>query len=102
MAVSLQVLYPALPDTTFDHDYYRSTHMPLVQEHLGKHLLAVQASRGLASGPETPPDFYAVATMVFDSLDTLETAMAEAGPVLADIPNYTNTRPQMLIGETLD
>lgn len=101
MAVSLQVLYPATPETTFDHDYYQVTHMPLVQKHLGPHLIAVQASRGLASGPQTPPAYHAIATLLFDNLDTLETAMAAAEPVLADIPKFTDARPQMLIGEVI-
>ncbi|WP_269583115.1 EthD family reductase [Roseibium sp. Sym1] len=101
MAITLQVLYPITPDTTFDHDYYKSTHMPLVSEHMGPFLLMVQASRGLAGGPDAPPDYYAIATMVFESQEKLSLALEAAGPVLADIPNYTNTRPQMLVGEVI-
>ncbi|WP_422375494.1 EthD family reductase [Roseibium sp.] len=101
MAVSLQVLYPILPDTTFDHDYYSATHMPLVNEHMGPFLLMVQASKGVAGGPDTPPDFYAIATMVFENQEKLSLAMQAAGPVLEDIPNYTNTKPQILIGEVI-
>ena len=28
-------------------------------------------------------------------------AMSKAGPVLADLPNFTNVKPQMLIGEVI-
>lgn len=102
MAVTLQVLYPIKPDTHFDQEYYASTHLPLVRQHLGPFLVSAQASKGLAGGPDTPPEFYAIATMLFANPQKLEAAMEIAGPVLADIPNYTNTQPQILIGEVLD
>ena len=101
MTVSLQVLYPIQPETNFDHAYYASTHMALVKQHLGPYLLSATASRGLAGGPDAPPDFYVIATMVFESRAKLDEALAAAGPVLADIPNYTNSQPQMLIGQVL-
>ena len=101
MAVSLQVLYPIKPDTTFDHDYYASKHMKLVAEHFGPYLVSAQAAKGVAGGPGAPPDFYAIATLVFESQDKMQAALAAGGPVLADIPNYTNTKPQMLIGEVI-
>lgn len=101
MAVSMQVLYPVADGTTFDFDYYGSTHMALVQEHFGAHMQSAQASKGLAGGPDTPPPYHAIATLVFDSQDDLNAAMANAGPVLGDIPNFTNVQPQVLIGEVL-
>ncbi|MES0879635.1 EthD family reductase [Roseibium sp. SCP14] len=102
MSISLQVLYPIKPDTTFDQDYYKGTHMKLVRDHLGAFMVSAQASKGLAGGPDAPPAFYAIATMTFENQEKFDQAMAAAGPVLADIPNYTNTKPQMLIGEVLD
>jgi uncharacterized protein (TIGR02118 family) len=101
MAFSLQVLYPVRPDTTFDYGYYAEKHMALVAEHMGPHASQVQATKGMAGGPDAPPEFYAVATMVFETKGQLEAALAAAGPVTADIPNYTNTRPQLLIGEVI-
>ncbi|QDG78462.1 EthD family reductase [Labrenzia sp. PHM005] len=101
MAVSLQVLYPVGPETRFDYDYYAKTHMALVAEHMGPHAVSVQAVKGLAGGPDTPPEFYAVATMIFENQEKLQAASAAAGPVTADIPNYTNTKPQLLIGEVI-
>ncbi|MGS4884734.1 EthD family reductase [Roseibium sp. MB-4] len=101
MAFSLQVLYPIRPDTTFDFAYYAEKHMALVAEHMGPHASQVQATKGMAGGPDAPPEFYAIATMVFETKGQLEAALAAAGPVTADIPNYTNTRPQLLIGEVI-
>ena len=101
MAATLQVIYTIGDDTHFDDDYYGNTHMSLVAEHMGAHLQSASASKGLAGGPDTPPSIYAIATITFADMDTLNTAMAAAGPVVADIPNFTNTQPTMLIGETL-
>lgn len=101
MAVSLQVLYPVAPGTSFDYDYYAETHMALVAKHMAPFAVSVQAVKGLAGGPDAPPEFYAVATMLFESQEKLQAAMAGAGPVTADIPNYTNTKPQLLVGEVI-
>lgn len=101
MSVSLQVLYPVSDDTQFDHDYYAATHIPLAGRHFGEHIDSISVSKGLAGGPDVPAGFYAVATMIFASMDNLQAALEVAGPVLADIPNFTNTEPKMLIGEVI-
>lgn len=99
MALSLQVAYPTTESTHFDMDYYLGTHMPLVGTHMGAHIEQTVVTKGLSGGPETPPPFYAIATMVFADKAAMDAAMAAARPVLADIPNFTDTTPQMLVGE---
>lgn len=99
MTLSLQVLYPTDNNTTFDHDYYASKHMPIVGEHMGAHIEQTLVVKGLAGGPDTPPGFHAVATMTFADQSALDAALAAAGPALADIPNFYSGQPQMLIGE---
>ena len=107
MSVALQVLYPISEGSSFDFDYYSETHFPLVGEHMGPHIDAVSASKGLAGGPDVPPAFHAVETLTFRDMGALQSALAVLGPVLglgpelADIPNFTNSAPQMLIGEVL-
>ena len=101
MSVTLHVLYPTEGGTTFDQAYYAGTHMPLVGEYFGPHMLSASASKGLAGGPDVPPGYHAIAVMVFEDQSKLDAALAVAGPVLADIPNYYNGAPQMLIGETV-
>jgi uncharacterized protein (TIGR02118 family) len=101
MSITLTVMYPAAGGTTFDHDYYAGTHMPLVGQHFGPHMVSAVASKGLAGGPDTPPGFHALATMTFDDMAKLDAAMAAGGPVLTDIPNYFSGEPMMLIGETI-
>lgn len=102
MPMTLQVLYPVGDDSTFDHGYYQTTHMGLVAQHMGAHVQNQVVTKGLAGGPDTPPGFHAVATFVFADQAALDATMAGAGPVLADLPNFTNVTPHMLIGQTYD
>jgi uncharacterized protein (TIGR02118 family) len=101
MSISLQVLYPVTEDTYFDYDYYLATHMPLVSTHMGPHVSQTLVTKGRAGGPDTPAGFYAIATLVFADQVAMDAAMANAGTVLEDIANFTDTAPQMLIGEVL-
>jgi len=101
MAVSLQVIYPITADTSFDYDYYLSTHMSVVGQHMGPHIERTIVTKGLAGGPDTPPGHYAIATILFSDQGAFDAAMAASGPVMADIPNFTNSQPQILIGEVV-
>ncbi|MFW8635777.1 EthD family reductase [Cribrihabitans pelagius] len=98
MTVSLQVFYPALPDSRFDHAYYAQTHMELVGRHMGQYLERAIAVRGLSGGPETPAPYHAVATLLFATQEDMKAAMKASGPVMADIANFTDVEPQILIG----
>jgi uncharacterized protein (TIGR02118 family) len=102
MTLSLQVVYPVDGGTRFDMDYYLGTHMALVSEHMGPNIEQTLVTRGVSGGaPDTSPPFHAVATMTFASQAAMDAAMAAAAPVLADIPNFTDTTPQMLVGEVV-
>ncbi len=101
MALTLQVIYPITDETTFDYDYYTGTHLPLVGQHMGEHIESTLVTKGLAGGPDAPPESYAVATIKFAGKGAMDAAMAASGPVVADIPNFTNTKPQILIGEVI-
>ncbi|MCR9149465.1 MAG: EthD family reductase [Rhodobacteraceae bacterium] len=102
MAMTLQVIYPIAEGTRFDYDYYLETHLPLVSEHMGAHLQGATASRGVAGGaPDSPAPNYVIATLRFADEAALTAALAVAGPVIADIPNFTDTVPQMTVGEVI-
>lgn len=100
MAITLQVLYPISDESTFDDTYYAKTHLDLVDKHMGAHIDSSIITKGIAGGPDTPPGFHAIATFVFADQSALDAALGAAGPVLADIPEFTNVQPQMLIGQT--
>lgn len=101
MPVSLQVIYPVADGTTFDFDYYSTTHMQLVGEHMGPHIKSTVVTKGLAGGPDVPAGFHAIATIVFADQDAMNAAMKASAPVMADIPNFTNIQPSVLIGEVI-
>lgn len=101
MPVSLQVIYPVSEDSTFDHAYYAATHMALAGEHMGPHMETSLVTKGLAAGPGVPAPFHAIATFTFADKDAMKAAMKASGPVMADIANFTNVEPQVLIGETI-
>ncbi|MGR3760454.1 EthD family reductase [Roseobacteraceae bacterium NS-SX3] len=102
MTVSVQVLYPASEGATFDYDYYVKTHLPLLEEQWGDLMETVEASKGLAGGPDIPPAYLLIATITFPDMDALQTAMGEkGGPIIDDVANFTSVRPQVLVGEVL-
>ncbi|SFQ17908.1 EthD family reductase [Tranquillimonas alkanivorans] len=97
MPVSLQVIYPASAGSRFDHEYYAGTHLPMVSSHLGSHLSSVLVTKGASSAPT----YHAIATMVFEDQDALDAAMEAAQPVLEDIPNFTDVKAEILLGEVI-
>jgi uncharacterized protein (TIGR02118 family) len=99
--VRLSVFYPSGAGNTFDMAYYCTKHIPLAQKLLGAALRGVSVEEGIAGGAVgTPPPFVAAGHLSFESLD----AFAKAFPpildqLVADIPNYTNTKPTIQISE---
>ncbi len=99
MAIAVNVLYPVSEGSRFDTAYYGQSHMKLVAEHWGKYFQSCLGTRGDAGGPDTPPKYHATATIVFPDQSALDAAMQNGAEVMADIPNFTNVTPEMLIGE---
>jgi uncharacterized protein (TIGR02118 family) len=85
--IRLSVLYPTTEGATFDHDYYRNQHVPLVMKTWG--LETAEIDRGV-EGP-----YVAAVHFRFESQEALAAARAAEGTraVLADIPNYTTITP---------
>ncbi|MCW3006656.1 MAG: ethyl tert-butyl ether degradation protein EthD [Solirubrobacterales bacterium] len=99
--IRVSVMYPSGDGSTFDHDYYRERHMPLVAELMGDALKGTAIDRGLAGGaPGEPPTYVTVGHMTFDAVEDFQAGMAEHGEqILGDIPNYTNITPVLQINE---
>ena len=98
MTMTLQVAYPATEGTRFDYDYYFGTHMKMVEDHMGAHIAEAFATRGVSGPPGQPAPFHAIATMKFADQAALNEALGASGPVMADIPNFTNSEPQVMVG----
>ena len=98
MAVRLSVLYPKTEGATFDHDYYRDSHVPLACRTWGLDASAAEIDRGL-NGP-----YEAGVHFRFESVDAVTAAMSAAGTadVINDIPNYTSITPVQQLSEIVE
>lgn len=91
--IRLSVYYPKTDGATFDHDYYRDSHIPLCLSTWG--LESAEIDKGV-NGPHV-----AAVHFKFDSLDAMNAAMAAegTGEIMADVANYTTIAPAMQISE---
>jgi uncharacterized protein (TIGR02118 family) len=99
--IKVGVFYPAGSGKTFDMDYYCKKHIPMVQQKVGAACKRVEIDEGIAGGaPGAPATYVAMAHLYFDSVDAFQKAFSpHAGPIMADIPNYTNIQPIIQISE---
>jgi uncharacterized protein (TIGR02118 family) len=98
--IKVSILYPNSPDATFDMAYYTSKHLTLVQRKVPA-CKGVAAERGLGGAePGSKPAYVALGHLLFDSLEAFHTGFGpHAAEIIADVPNYTNTRPIIQISE---
>ena len=91
--IRLSVLYPKTDGATFDHDYYRDSHVPLALKKWG--LDAADIDKGI-DGP-----YEAAVHFTFESMHAMGAALGSEGTaeVQADVPNYTTITPVMQISE---
>jgi uncharacterized protein (TIGR02118 family) len=94
--IKLSVSYPSGDGTTFDHDYYAGTHVPLCNSTFSP--AKTEIDKGIDGPNVAGVHFY------FDSMDALQGAMAnpKVADVMADVANYTNIAPVMQISEVVD
>ena len=92
--IRYSVFYPVTEGATFDHDYYRDKHIPLVVKTWSP--LEAKVDRGI-DGP-----YVAAAHMLFADRAAFDAAMAlqETADVRADIANYTTISAVRQISET--
>jgi len=94
--IRLSVFYPSTEGATFDHDYYRNSHIPLCVKTWG--LDGAEIDKGL-DGPNV-----AAVHFKFASPEALQAAMGAAGTadILADVPNYTSIAPVLQTSEIVE
>lgn len=97
------IMYPNEEGKTFDMEYYASKHMPLVASLFGDALKAIQIDKGInGRAPEDSLPYVAIGYLYFDSLEDYQKGI---GPniekIRADIPNYTDIQPVILISEVI-
>ncbi|HEY4095525.1 MAG TPA: EthD family reductase [Baekduia sp.] len=100
--IRVSAMYPTTPGKTFDHDYYRDSHVPLALRLFGPHgLQRVEIDRGIEGpGPGQAPPYVAIGHLFFDSAEGFHAALAANGAeVLGDIPNFTQIDAQLQLSE---
>ena len=101
--IVVTALYPATEGSTFDMDYYSSTHAPLVRELLTPAgMRDFRVMKGVADTAGGPAPYRLIAELTFDTVEDLGAALGEHGPrVMGDIPNFTDAPPSLQINEVL-
>ena len=102
--ISINILYPSGEGKTFDMDYYIKSHISMVHELLDDEgMTSVEVDKGLASMQEgEPAPFLCIAKLHFTSIEKFQAALGKHGDALmADIPNFTNTQPQIQVSEAV-
>ena len=102
--ISVLVVYAGKPGARFDLEYYTSRHLPLVRR-----LLEPLGMRSLTYVRDSAPDpsgasqlFRLVAELRFDDRDAMNKALgAHGAETQADIANFTDVAPIILIGELM-
>ena len=87
----------------FGHDYYRDTHMPLVQARMGDHCKYYTVDKGLSGDTANDPPLYVAMCHIYcDSVKAFEAGFApHADEILGDIANYTDLSPRIQISEVV-
>jgi len=101
--IKMSVYYPADGGSKFDHDYYRSHHMPLIQERLGNACLRYEIEKGLGGGePGSAPKFVAACHIYSPTLEAFQEAFGpHRAEIVADVANYTDIAPIVQLSEVV-
>ena len=93
--IRLSVFYPVTEGASFDHDYYRDSHVPLAMGTWG--VESAEIDKGV-DGP-----YVAAVHFTFDSLDAIKRAMAAEGTanVLSDVAKFTTIKPVLQTSEII-
>ena len=101
--IHVTVSYPKGEGTTFDHEYYREKHLPLVLARLGGAVKRAEIDRAI-SGPDSasPAAWMASGHLFFASLEEFAASFGPHAPeILEDLPNFTNVQPHIVISESI-
>jgi uncharacterized protein (TIGR02118 family) len=83
----------------FDHDYYRTKHMPLARQLLSPHgLLRLESDQFLVGPEPRDGDIIAATYGYFEDAATAQAALAATGQdLLKSVPNYSTITPELVM-----
>jgi uncharacterized protein (TIGR02118 family) len=101
--IKVSVIYPNRPDVRFDHDYYRTRHLPLIKSRMGAGLKYYAIDRGLEGRTANASATYVAACHLL--CESVETYRSSFGPyakeIDGDIRNFTDVTPIVQISEVV-
>ncbi|EJN02074.1 EthD family reductase [Phyllobacterium sp. YR531] len=99
----ISVIYPNEVESRFDHEYYRDTHMPLVQRLAGDACKFYTIDHGVAGkDPDSKPPFVAMCHFYCESIDAFWSALTpHLEEIDADMPKYTNIVPLVQVSKVV-
>lgn len=103
--IKISIFYPNRKGSRFDVNYYIETHMPMAAKLIGAHpgFMGVTVERGLAGamlGSDAP--FIVMTHLLFESVeDFMEVFAQHAETLNNDLPNYSDTAPEIQVSEVL-
>ena len=100
--IVVSMFFPNANDIVFDVKYYIETHIEKIKnllEPLG--LIDIQIQKGISSSnPGTPPKYFAVTYLNFNSVEEAHDAFTIAArQIIKDVSNFTNCSPEFQISE---
>ena len=95
--IKYSVLYPNIENGTFDHDYYRDVHLPLIKRRMGEFCHSYAIDKMPEGAPAESP-FIAACHIYCNSMEDFEKGMKDnAADFVADVANFTNIEPVKMI-----
>ena len=100
--IHLTVSYPSAPGSTFNHEYYRDKHFPLIKARTGDAVKRAEIDRAVGgAAPGVDPAWMAAGHFFFDSMESFQGAFgAHGAELMADVPNFTNVEAQIVVSES--
>jgi len=89
----------------FDEAYYVAKHLPLAASICGPFgLKSVKVAKFWATPDGSKPAYQVMFSAYFESAENIEKLLASprVAEIMADIPNYYDGTPEIMIGELLD
>jgi uncharacterized protein (TIGR02118 family) len=95
--IRVTVCYPKDEGSTFDMDYYRTTHKEIVMRAL-QGIERFDIDQGL-DGP-----YMAMGHLIFPSMEAMQAAMGgpSVGETQEDIKNFTNVQPKIQVSQIVE
>lgn len=99
--IKVAIFYPNGEGKTFDMDYYSNKHMPMAASLFGDSLKGMIIDNGISGRtPDSPANYLAIGYFYFDTMDSYKNSMGPNSEELrADVPNFTNIRPEIQVSE---